>query len=199
MTTAFAPSPVAAAVVVPSGVAPTGTAAPEKLNWEAAISELLSELSSVQEELLAVLGEKRERLAAVDVSGMTELQDREQSLLDRLQACHTRREELLSAARAEGLPADSMTTLAQAASRQSTSTSTTNQSQRDKLRKDLASSASRMRLLQTQSLTNWVIAQRSLLHVSQLLEIIATGGRLQPTYGVRESVHNRGGMVDHEA
>jgi hypothetical protein len=199
MTTAFAPSPVAAAVVVPSGAAPTGTAAPEKLNWEAAITDLLSELSSVQEELLAVLGEKRERLAAVDVSGMTELQTREQSLLDRLQACHTRREELLSAARADGLPADSMTTLAQAASRQAAGSASTNQNQRDKLRKDLASSASRMRLLQTQSLTNWVIAQRSLLHVSQLLEIIATGGRLQPTYGVRESVHNRGGMVDHEA
>jgi hypothetical protein len=199
MTTAFAPSPVAVAVVVPPGTVASGNADPEKLNWEAAISDLLSELSSVQEELLAVLGEKRERLAAVDVSGMTELQAREQTLLDRLQACHTRREELLAAARAEGLPADSMTTLAQAASRQSTSTSTTNQSQRDKLRKDLASSASRMRLLQTQSLTNWVIAQRSLLHVSQLLEIIATGGRLQPTYGVRESVHNRGGMVDHEA
>jgi hypothetical protein len=28
-----------------------------------------------------------------------------------------------------------------------------------------------------------VIAQRTLIHLSQLLEIIATGGRLQPTYG----------------
>ncbi|MCU0373434.1 MAG: hypothetical protein MUE56_09370, partial [Ignavibacteria bacterium] len=30
-----------------------------------------------------------------------------------------------------------------------------------------------MRLLQHQSLTNWVLAQRSMLHLSQLLEIIA--------------------------
>lgn len=193
MTTAFAPSTVATAAVVapiPLVAAPVATT----LNWEAEISRLLTELSSVQEELLALLAEKRERLTAVDVSGMGELQEREQLLCDRLQACHARREELLAAAMREGLPADSMTSLARAAGG-----SNPNQSEREKLRKDLASSASRMRLLQTQSLTNWVIAQRSLLHVSQMLEIIATGGRLQPTYGVRESVHNRGGMVDHEA
>ena len=43
--------------------------------------------------------------------------------------------------------------------------------------------AERSRLLQHQSLTNWVLVQRSLLHLSQLIEIIATGGRPKPTYG----------------
>ena len=57
----------------------------------------------------------------------------------------------------------------------------------------------RMRLLQHQSLANWVLAQRSLLHVSQLIEIIATGGRMQPTYGDKESVHARGSLVNQEA
>ena len=56
-----------------------------------------------------------------------------------------------------------------------------------------------MRILQHHSLANWVLAQRSLLHVSQLLEIIATGGRMQPTYGDSESVHARGSLVNHEA
>ena len=56
-----------------------------------------------------------------------------------------------------------------------------------------------MRLLQNQSITNWVLAQRSLLHVSQLLEIIATGGRLQPTYGEGETVHSVGSLVNQEA
>jgi hypothetical protein len=53
-----------------------------------------------------------------------------------------------------------------------------------------------MRLLQNQSITNWVLAQRSLLHVSQLLEIIATGGRLQPTYGEGETVNAVGSLQD---
>jgi hypothetical protein len=56
-----------------------------------------------------------------------------------------------------------------------------------------------MRLLQHQSLANWVLAQRSLLHVSQLIEIIATGGRMQPTYGDKESVHARGSLVNQQA
>jgi hypothetical protein len=186
MTTALASSPSAIAVVVPS-------IPPERIDWEAAITSLLAELSSVQEELLAVLAEKRQRLGAADVGGMTELQAREQELLTRLQTCHTRREELLAAAQREGLPADSMTSLATSAVPAGKTPGG------ERLRKDLATTASRMRLLQTQSLTNWVIAQRSLLHVSQLLEIIATGGRLQPTYGVGEGVHARGGLVDHDA
>ena len=43
--------------------------------------------------------------------------------------------------------------------------------------------ANRSQFLQHQSLTNWVVVQRSLLHLSQLIEIIATGGRPKPTYG----------------
>jgi hypothetical protein len=190
MTTTLAPSPVANVVVVPPAAVPVANA---KIDWEQAITQLLAELSGTQQELLEVLAEKRARLAAVDVAGMTELQAREQSLLERLQACHARREELLTAATREGLPGDSMTSLAKSAIPAGKGGSG------EKLRKELATSASRMRLLQTQSLTNWVVAQRSLLHVSQLLEIIATGGRLQPTYGVGEGVHARGGLVDHDA
>jgi flagellar biosynthesis/type III secretory pathway chaperone len=189
MTTTFAPSPAAAVVVVPPAAVPVA-----KIDWEQAITQLLAELSGTQQELLEVLAEKRARLASVDVTGMGELQVREQSLLERLQACHLRREELLAAATREGLPGDSMTSLAKHA------VPAGKHASGEKLRKELATTASRMRLLQTQSLTNWVVAQRSLLHVSQLLEIIATGGRLQPTYGVGEGgLHTRGGLVDHDA
>ena len=191
MTTLLTSSPVANVVVPPVASAPA--APPAKIDWEQAITQLLAELSGIQQELLEVLAEKRQRLASVDVSGMGELQTREQSLLERLQACHAQREALLAAAKSEGLPADSMTSLAKTAIAAGKSAGG------EKLRKELASTASRMRLLQTQSLTNWVVAQRSLLHVSQLLEIIATGGRLQPTYGVGEGVHARGGLVDHDA
>ena len=193
MTTLLTNSPVADVVIVPPA------APPAKIDWEQAITQLLAELSGIQQELLEVLAEKRQRLASVDVAGMGELQTREQSLLERLQACHAQREALLAAAKNEGLPADSMTSLAKTAVSAGNTVPAGNTAGGEKLRKELASSASRMRLLQTQSLTNWVVAQRSLLHVSQLLEIIATGGRLQPTYGVGEGVHARGGLVDHDA
>jgi hypothetical protein len=57
----------------------------------------------------------------------------------------------------------------------------------------------RTRLLQHQSLTNWVLVQRSLLHLSQLIEIIATGGRLKPTYGNGSDRQSSGALVDRAA
>jgi hypothetical protein len=54
----------------------------------------------------------------------------------------------------------------------------------------------RARLLQHQSLTNWVLVQRTLLHLSHVVEIIATGGRMQPTYGKGAPVSAGGILVD---
>ena len=94
-----------------------------------------------------------------------------------------------AAARKAGLAGDSLGKLASA----------TNKDSRGKLGEQVKAASSRMQLLRNESITNWVLAQRALLHVSQLVEIIATGGRLQPTYGEGESVHSRGSLVNHEA
>lgn len=158
-------------------------------NWEQEIAMLLGELSSVQDELLSVLMAKKDCLAGADLEALSELQVREMALGERLQACHQKRGELLADAKASNLPGDSLGQLA----------ATLPPRQRDKLGKQVKESQNQMRLLQNQSITNWVLAQRSLLHVSQLLEIIATGGRLQPTYGEGETVHSIGSLVNQEA
>ena len=158
-------------------------------DWEAEISGLLDELSSVQADLLDVLAKKRDALATANVETLASLQPVEQELGSRLEHCQARRAELLAAARQEGLPGESVRKLAMRVGG----------GKRGKLGRQVKDSAARMRLLQHHSLANWVLAQRSLLHVSQLLEIIATGGRLQPTYGDKESVHARGGLVNQEA
>lgn len=175
--TDFAPAAVALPLVPPS------------TDWEAEVTSLLDDLSSVQDELFEVLSAKRQRLGAADAAGIEELQAREESISQRLQACHDRRAQLLAAAQQSGLPGDSVASLA----------SSFTGSSKDKLGKQVKAASSNMRLLQHQSLTNWVLAQRAVLHVSQLLEIIATGGRVQPTYGDRDTLHNRGSLVDQEA
>lgn len=164
----------------------TGTA---PLDFEAEISGLLDDLSSVQSELLEVLNGKRKALAAADLEKLTELQPREEQLATRLAACQERRSRLLAAAKQEGLPSANVAKLATKAGGGKAS----------RLGSRVKETAARMRILQHHSLANWVLAQRSLLHVSQLLEIIATGGRMQPTYGDSESVHARGSLVNHEA
>ena len=157
--------------------------------WETDLADLLSELSNSQGELLAVLAEKCDRMAATDVEGMAQLETRERLLCDRLEACHQRRGELLRRAGEQGLPSGSIEELA----------TVLPDGSRAKLGKQVKESSARVRLLQHQSLTNWVLAQRTLLHLSQLLEIIASGGRLKPTYGRGESIHARGALVDHQA
>jgi hypothetical protein len=161
----------------------------QPVQWEAEVGNLLTELSDVQTALLEVLQRKRDCLAAVDVQGLAELQPKEEELLARLETCQRRRQAILAAAAAEGTSAGSLGKLARSKS----------DHERGKLVEQVKSSGARMRLLQHHSLANWVLAQRCLLHVSQLLEIIATGGRMQPTYGDKESVHARGALVNHQA
>ncbi len=158
-------------------------------DFESEITALLDDLAAVQTDLLTVLDEKRRALAEADTVTLADLQPREERLAERLAACQARRTELLSAADREGLPSDNVAKLV----------NKTAPGRNSKLGNRVKETAARMRLLQHNALANWVLAQRSLLHVSQLLEIIATGGRIQPTYGERESVHACGSLVNHEA
>jgi hypothetical protein len=152
------------------------------------LAALLEDLSQVQDDLLDVLARKRQCMAVADTRGMTELQPAEQALGQRLQACHDRRAALLADAAEQGLPGNSLGDLANALQRQGGGD----------LRRDVKQTSARMRLLQHQSLTNWVLAQKAVLHVAQMLEIIATGGRLKPTYGKDAGPHARGSLVDQQ-
>jgi flagellar biosynthesis/type III secretory pathway chaperone len=156
---------------------------------ETALTDLLAELSAIQSELLTLLADKRHRLLTSDIGAIDALRQREQEMIERLQACHDRRLALLAQAAAEGLPSNDLKSLATALPF----------AQRQKLAPTMREAAARMRLLQHHSLTNWVLAQRTLIHLSQVLEIIATGGRLKPTYGKDDSAHSGGFLVDQAA
>jgi flagellar biosynthesis/type III secretory pathway chaperone len=155
---------------------------------ERQLGALLEDLSQVQAQLLDVLARKRECMATGNLLAMQDMQPEEEALASRLQEFQNRRAELLAAASDQGLRANNLGELATAM----------RQGRGGELRKQVKDATSRMRLLQHQSLTNWVIAQKSLLHLSQMLEIIATGGRLKPTYGKDHSGHAGGVLVDRE-
>lgn len=153
------------------------------------IGELLAELADVQGALLETLHEKRRILATNDHAAMASLAGREQSLVDRLAACQDRRLALLSRAGADGMPADSIKALSNHLPVES----------RSRVQASIREAADRSRLLQHQSLANWVLVQRTLLHLSQMIEIIATGGRSRPTYGKGSDRAPSGALVDRAA
>ena len=157
--------------------------------WESELATFLTDLLAVQDETLGVLSKKRELLGASDARGLAELGVEEERLVDRLQQCLLRREEMLRKASDEGLPSDSIQSL----------TKSLPKPQRGELPRQLRLSKAQSRLLQHQSLTNWVVAQKTLIHLSQMLEIIATGGRRKPTYERGEPVAAGGVLVDREA
>lgn len=156
---------------------------------EADVAALLTELSSTQDELLEFLAHKRRLLVAADIEGMQAMQPRELDLIGRLQACLDRRAELLAQAADQQLPSDSIRSL----------TSALPPGSRKQLAGQVAEAAGRADLLRHHSLTNWVLTQRTLLHLSQLLEIIATGGRRRPTYGDAPTADSSGALVDRAA
>lgn len=159
----------------------------EPLDLEGELAALLTELSAAQQELLATLEEKRSCMASGNLAGLLDLQTREAALAARLESCHQARLELLAKSRAEGKPHRNIGQL----------TATLPLSSRRRIRQEVQSANARSRLLQHQSLAGWVLAQRTMLHLSRLLEIIATGGQQQPTYGTDESVQARGSLLDH--
>lgn len=157
--------------------------------WETDLGGLLADLTQVQDELLDVLSRKRECMATGDQRRMAELQPVEEQLCHRLQNCHDRRSRLLNRARHQGLPAGSLGGLA----------SVLGPGKQEEIRKKASDASARMGLLQHNCLANWVLAQKALLHASQMLEIIASGGRLEPTYGNRADPAAGGTLVDQEA
>jgi hypothetical protein len=154
-----------------------------------AIAALLQDLTQVQSEMLGLLQEKQKAMLTRSPHETLALQQREEKLYARLQECQENRQKLLNGAAEQGLPCDSIASLAEALPA----------SDSGELREQIRDSKSRMRILQHQSLTNWVVAQRALLHVSQLLEIIATGGRMQPTYGNTSAALTTGCLLNSEA
>lgn len=158
-------------------------------SWESELATLLTDLLAVQDELLATLVEKRQLLVDADTGGLAAIGQQEQRLIGSLQECLRRREDLLARAAQEGLPAASIQALSRALPR----------THRGPLENRVKLAGSRARLLKHHSFTNWVLTQRTLIHLSQMLEIIATGGRLQPTYGEGQPAGASGALVDRAA
>ena len=156
--------------------------------YESDIAALLADLSAVQEELLTFLETKRALLAAGDTAGLEAAQEQAEVLIERLTDCQNRRQLLLVRAGNEGLPNQDVRSLAAAVV----------PDHADQLDASFAEAQHRTRLLQHRSLTNWVIVQRSLIHLSQMIEILATGGRLRPTYDMENTTCGSGGLVDRE-
>jgi hypothetical protein len=158
----------------------------EDVNWASELAALLARLSAAQRELLSLLSTKREMIVERDHNGLAALAAREGELAAELQACQARRLQLLAEADRAGLSAGSIAELTDSLPKNAAST----------LRGPVEEARNRARLIRHECLTQWVVVQRTVLHLSQILEIIATGGRSQPTYAKGRPVERSGSLMD---
>jgi hypothetical protein len=156
------------------------------INWESELAALLSRLSAAQRELLSLLSKKRELIVERDHQGLAMLAVREGELAAELQACQERRQQLLAEADRAGMPAGSLAELSGALPKTAGKA----------LGGTVEEARNRARLIRHECLTQWVAVQRTVLHLSQILEIIATGGRSQPTYGKGRVLERSGALMD---
>jgi hypothetical protein len=162
---------------------------PADPNLESELAALLERLSAAQRELLSLLATKRDCIIQRDHAALASLADREARLADELRACQAERQRLLAAADVGGLPHRSIADLAAALPNPAAK----------RLGPSVADARQRAHLIRHECLTQWVAVQRTVLHLSQMLEIIATGGRAAPTYGKSGGPECSGALMDQAA
>ncbi len=156
--------------------------------WLHETQRFLEELLETQAELLALLRSKSRLLVEPDVERLQQVQAQEERLLRRLEGFHRRREQLLQAQAQGGDPPPTL----QAALGQAP------RAARHRLRPLLEQARHQSQLLRAESITHWVVVQRVLIHLAQLLELLATGGQGATTYDGL-SRQSRGALMDEAA
>ena len=154
------------------------------------ILQFLHQLSAVQERTLSVLSRKQSLLVKPNQEGLLKIAAEEQEVLAQLKQCLARREEILATARHQGHAAESIQVLCRRIL-----------PPRSECQRLVEEAARRSRMIQSQCVTNWVMTQKSLIHLSQMLEIVETRGQGKPTYhrqGEKES-GSPGGFIDRAA
>ena len=98
-----------------STLTPPNSEMQDTMYWENQTAGFLRQLSDVQRSLMQVLSDKRAQMVANDLPAMETTQVREQKLIERLALLREDRQELLRQASEQGLPGDSIRSLASVA------------------------------------------------------------------------------------
>lgn len=155
------------------------------MSLAAELGRFLTDLEQAQGELRDVFAAKSMALRQFQGDVLVRISEGELELGKRLQVILGRRNRLLEAAAKQGIAAPSLATLAGAIGTEA----------RDPLLKRIHAAEQQSALLRHQSWIHWIISHRCYNHYSELLELIAHGGKKAPTYSPRQQTAGAGGAV----
>jgi FlgN protein len=145
------------------------------------LMNFLSSLEQTQDAMIELLASKRRALDKFQPEELARLAPREEELATQLGALIAKRAEILAQARSAGISAETLKELAGAIGRHS-----------GDARLAAAVAAANTRITRAQERTmqlrheswiHWIISHKNYQHYSDVLEMIAHGGRASPTYG----------------
>ncbi|MDR2705649.1 MAG: flagellar protein FlgN [Planctomycetaceae bacterium] len=155
------------------------------------IIAFLNQLATVQEKILDVLKKKQTLLVKPDKESLAAITAEEERTLILLQQSLDHREKILEFAKKQGHNVDSIQMLCEQIFPKPS-----------EWRMLVNAANNRNRQIRYLALANWTVSQKSLIHLTQILEIIETRGQGKTTYKPQKGKENHssgGGFVDRVA
>jgi hypothetical protein len=153
------------------------------------IQTFLNQLIDAQTQMLAILHKKQAILVKPEKDAMALISTEEEEALAMMQNILKRREELLTTARLQNIPGDSIEQLCEHFFPHNI-----------EIQKLLAEARHRTQQIRLLCYTNWTMSRKSLIHVSQILELLETQGQGKTTYQPQTvNRTSRGHSVDRVA
>ena len=149
------------------------------------ILDFLNQLLETQTQMLAVLHKKQAILVRPEKKAIASITAEEEKAVETMQAILKRREELLTTARLQNVPGDSIEQLCRHCFPHNIDV--------QKMTNEAQHRTHQIRLL---AYTNWTLSRKSMIHVSQILELLETQGQGKTTY---QPPISRNGFVDRVA
>jgi hypothetical protein len=155
------------------------------------IEELLGEIDETQNALGATYRDKRAAIREANAPEIDRLTRFEQEQISELQVHLRRREQILQRARQAGLPADSLKSLV----------GTLPEPFRESLLAHLDETRRTTDANRRESWILWIVCKQSLRFFSNVIELIANGGRRTPIYSARPEAElsTGGALLDAKA
>ena len=153
------------------------------------LRDFLNQLIEAQNQMIDVLRKQQAVLVRPEKETMALVSVEEEQALEKMQQILNRREELLTAARLQNNNGDSIEQLCEHFFPRNIEV--------QKILDEVKHRTHQIRLL---AYTNWTMSRKSMIHVSQILELLETRGRGKTTYHPRQNTDTSGGgFVDRIA
>jgi ABC-type uncharacterized transport system permease subunit len=162
-----------------------------KMAMEHEIIAFLNQLAIVQEKILNVLKKKQALLVKPDKDSLATITTEEEHTLLLLQQSLEHREKILESAKKQGHNVDSIQMLCKQIFPKPSDWQML-----------VHAANNRLRQIRHLALANWTVSQKSLIHLTQILELIETKGQGKNTYKPqkgKENLSSGGGFVDRVA